>query len=195
MLLIALTGGLASGKTSVADSFAHYHIPIIDADRIAHALTAVNTPALDQISQHFSDILNQDHSLNRKKLRSIIFSHKKEKKWLEELLHPLIQANIKEALHKLHAPYAIVVIPLLVETAFDMNFDRIIVVDTPESLQIERAMARDDISYQQANMILAQQASRQQRLTKADDIITNDSTKETLKKQVKQLHEYYLQMI
>ena len=191
MLRIGLTGGLASGKTSVADLFAQYGAPIIDADTIAHDLTKPNTPTFLKIIQHFTNDIIDNNSLDRKKLRSIVFNHPSEKKWLESLLHPLIRQEIDKKMQNLKASYVIVVIPLLIETSRDWKFDRIIVVDTPETIQIERAIARDHLTAAEANNILQQQASREERLIKADDVIKNHGSRDELKAQVDKLHRDY----
>ncbi len=192
--VVALTGGIASGKTTVADLFHHHFaIDIVDADIIARQVVDIGTPGLKQITQHFgSTILNQDGSLNRAELRQRIFSQPKEKNWLEALLHPLIRLQMQTALQQTTSAYALLVVPLLVENHLESMADRVLVVDVDENTQIQRTMQRDNVVEEQARNILAAQATRQQRLAIADDVIENNVNSEQLLLLVTKLHQKYL---
>lgn len=195
MHVIGLTGGIGSGKTTVADMFAEYGIPIIDADEIARELVEPGQPALERISQVFGEkILNSDGALDRKQLRDLIFHDAKMRKQLETILHPPIWKNMLDRLDSLSAPYAVLVIPLLVDTGNWEMIDRVLVVDAEEDLQIERVMRRDGVSREHAEAIIDNQVSRQERLAAADDVIENTGSLDDLKTQVKRLHEFYLNL-
>jgi dephospho-CoA kinase len=195
MHVIGLTGGIGSGKSTVADLFAQYGTPIIDADQIARELVEPGQPALQRIVQTFGEeILNGNGALDRKKLRDVVFSDSKQRKQLEAILHPLIRENMLDRLDSLNAPYAILVIPLLVDTGNWEMMDRILVVDTEEELQIERVTQRDHVSQEHTETIIDNQVSRQERLAAADDVIENISSIEDLQIQVKRLHEFYLSL-
>lgn len=192
-LVIGLTGGIGSGKTTVANLFANLYVPIIDADMIAREVTQVNSSALTAITQHFQEnLLLADGSLNRSKLRQIIFAHPEERHWLENLLHPLIQTEIEKRIQTISAPYCIVVIPLLFEVQPYSFIDRVLVVDAPEHLQIERVMTRDKAEKNHVETIMQSQVQREHRLAKADDIIINTGSIEDLEKEVENLHNQYL---
>jgi len=193
MLVIGLTGGIGSGKSTVADLFAALGAPVIDADVIARDITLPNGPAFAPIIAHFgTDILQQNGTLNRAALRDLIFTHPQERQWLEALLHPLIRDSIKRQLDNINAAYCLLVIPLLVETGAYPFINRILVVDAPEALQTERVMTRDQASEAQIKSIIQTQVSREARLSKANDVITNNSTLENLTEQVAALHKKYL---
>lgn len=192
MLIIGLTGGIASGKSTVADLFAKKGIPIIDADVIAREVVMPHTEALSKIKEHFGiNIVDTKGELNRRILREKIFQNPAEKQWLENLLHPLIFAEIRRQISRLKTDYCIVVIPLLLETHAQPMVNRILVVDTPVELQRQRLQTRDQLSPDILDAMLNAQLSREQRLTAADDVILNDQGLETLEKQVQQLHERY----
>lgn len=194
MLIVGLTGGIGSGKTTVANLFAHLGVPIIDTDILAREVTNIGTPALNEISQHFGNtILNQDGSLNRTKLRELIFANDNKRLWLQNVLHPLILKSAQSKLTKLDAPYAIVVIPLLLESD-PINFiDRILVVDASEDNQVQRTISRDKSTKEAVTAILNTQINRQSRLSQAHDIIQNDGSLDHLKQQVEKLHQVYSQ--
>ena len=197
MLRIGLTGGLGSGKSTVANYFVGLKVPVIDADKIAHELTQLDRKAFKEIVEHFGkEILTNQGLLNRSKLRSLVFQSSKERLWLENLLHPLIIAKMQESLRNLKIPYSILVIPLLTEFSQSINFlDRILVIDTPESLQIQRARVRDKLSQQQIELIMRSQSRREERLAMADDVLTNDQDLTALREAVFKLNSNYLKLV
>jgi len=196
MLTVALTGGIGSGKTEVSHIFERLGTPVIDTDVISNDLVTIHSPALSQIIQHFGQkILLSDGNLDRKQLREIIFEDSNAKDTLEKILHPLIKQEVNDQLNKLNCEYAIIVIPLLLETNQHDNYDRVLLVDCPESLQIDRVLKRDKYSNkEQIEKILTRQASRQSRLEIANDVIVNDSDIETLEEKVNDLHKKYLKL-
>lgn len=195
MLVIGLTGGIGSGKTTVANLFAERGIPIIDADIVAREVTQPNTTAFEKIVKHFgNDILQSDGTLNRSKLREIIFQDVKQRLWLEELLHPIIRNAMRDKINEQTAPYLIAVIPLLLEVEFYSFINRILVVDAPEDQQINRVVVRDKSDKTQVEAILKTQASRADRKARAHDVIINDGNLADLIPQVEKLHVQYLQM-
>jgi len=195
MLKIGLTGGICSGKSTVAEIFSRLGVPVIDMDVIARQLVTPGSPALAEITETFGpDILNPDGSLNRQRLRQRIFASDIERKQLEAILHPRIRAETERQLSELRAPYCIVVIPLLAETGQRSLIDRVLVVDAPESLQLERLVARDHITPADAQKILDSQASRQARLDIADEVIRNEGDQARLENQVRQLHAKYARL-
>jgi len=193
MLKIGLTGGVGSGKSTVANLFAAHGAPVIDTDLIARELVAPGQPALAEIAARFgAEALNADGTLNRPGLRRRIFADETARKALEGILHPRIRAEVQRRLAALEAPYAIVVIPLLVETgAYDALLDRVLVVDVPESIQLERLMARDGMDEPLTRAMLAAQAIRAARLARADDVIDNSGAPGALAPQVERLHRLY----
>lgn len=195
MLVVGLTGGIGSGKSAVAHYFAELGTPIIDADIIARLVVAPGTPGYEAIRAHFGDeIITPTSEINRSQLRKQIFDNPKERLWLEDRLHPLIFQEIKRQIAALHAPYVIVVIPLLVETLPHPYLDRILVVDADKEAQLMRAETRDKRPREQIEQILNSQASQEQRLLIADDVIVNDDTLSALKRKVHELHEDYLKI-
>lgn len=196
MLLIGLTGGIASGKSFVSECFESHGTPVIDADQLSRELVEPGGAALEAITAHFSkDVLNNDGSLNRKALRELIFANPQEREFLDNTLHPMIRnlsdTRIEEA-RKLAYPYLVYAVPLLVETTQQERFDRIVVVDVPEALQIQRLKMRDGSSTWEAQSILNAQATRQERLNIATDVIDNSMSKEHTQSQVEALHEQYM---
>ena len=193
MLKVGLTGGIGCGKSTVARIFAGLHVPVLDADEIAHRLVEKEQPALTQIQQTFgSAILNPDGSLNRKNLRELVFSDMKQKQKLESILHPLIYKTLQAELEQLIAPYCIISIPLLFETDMTHFVDRILVIDCPVETQIERVKVRDSLSIERIQSIIDSQVSRAFRKAQADDLIDNSDTDYRLAEQVKKLHNLYL---
>ncbi|PTP86871.1 dephospho-CoA kinase [Vibrio splendidus] len=193
-IIIGLSGGIASGKTTVANLFnEHFNIDIIDADIVAREVVAVGSDGLKQITDHFGEaILLEDGALNRSKLRELIFSDPTEKQWLNDLLHPMIRNKIDSDLSKVTSPYGLLVAPLLVENQMQSMADRVLIVDVPTEVQIERTMSRDNVSREQVASILKSQASREQRLAVADDVIKNHTKNQELLPQITDLHQKYL---
>ena len=192
--IIGLTGGIASGKTTVADLFQeHFNIDIVDADIVAREVVAVGSDGLRQIAEHFGEaILLEDGTLNRAKLREQIFSNPEDKTWLNALLHPMIRNKIEEGLTNIRSPYGLLVAPLLIENQMQGMADRVLIVDVPTKVQIERTMNRDNVSEEQVKAILKSQASREQRLAVADDVIKNHTKNQDLLPQITELHQKYL---
>ena len=195
MLLVGLTGGIASGKTLVTDYFQALGALIIDADVLAREVVVPGSPGLDALVAHFgSTLLTDDGTLDRAALRHIVFSKPAELEFLDLTLHPLIRQlsdqRIAAARLEGHA-YTIYAVPLLLETGQKERFDRIAVVDVPESVQLQRLLSRDDSTETEANAILAAQTNREHRLAIADDIINNAGSKAETKEQVSVLHRQY----
>lgn len=194
-LSIGLTGGIGSGKTTVAKLFAAHGVPVIDMDEIAHAIVTPGQPALGEIVEYFGDdILQRDGQLDRKKLREMIFADAEKRQQLESILHPRIRENARQQLNQVETPYCIIVIPLLFETGQNDLIQRILLVDTTEELQIARTVQRDKNTHQQAEKIIQAQASRATKLTGADDIIENSAVESALQAQVENLHKKYLSL-
>jgi dephospho-CoA kinase len=192
MLVIGLTGGIGSGKSTVAHQFAQHAVPIIDADQLAHALVEPGSPALDAIRQTFGDaFLTETGELDRAKLRDQVFHDPEQRKQLEAILHPLVRQRIQEWLAQQDTCYVIVVIPLLIETGMQEMVDRILVVDCPESLQLERVIQRSQLDERLFRAILAAQASRDTRLQEADDIIDNSGSLADIESAVAALDQRY----
>ncbi|MRS90726.1 dephospho-CoA kinase [Enterobacteriaceae bacterium RIT714] len=191
--IVALTGGIGSGKSTVADAFARLGITIIDADIIARQVVEPHTPGLNAIQAHFGDnIIHADGTLNRRLLRERIFSHPAEKTWLNALLHPMIHQETQRQISEATSPYVLWVVPLLVENQLQYKANRILVVDVSRETQLQRTMLRDKVSRQQAEQILAAQATREARLAVADDVIDNDGAPDNLASDVARLHAQYL---
>ncbi|MGR5300223.1 dephospho-CoA kinase [Vibrio alfacsensis] len=194
--VIGLTGGIASGKTTVANLFKQqFQIDIVDADIVAREVVEPGTSGLNAIISHFGDnIVHDDQTLNRAKLREKIFSNPEEKAWLNALLHPMIREKMMEDLEQVTSDYALLVVPLLFENKLDSLCDRVLVVDVEPETQIARTVKRDNVSEEQARAILASQASRQQRLALADDVVRNNPNDPNLLLQITDLHQKYLAM-
>lgn len=194
-LVIGLTGGIGSGKSSCAALFSRLGVPVIDADELAHALVAPGEPALADIITEFGpEYLAADGSLDRGKLRQRVFAEPASRHRLEAILHPVIRNKIKEFVDSLQAPYCIVSIPLLLETGQTDLVDRILVVDIPEALQLSRAAARDGLAIDAIRPVLETQADRSTRLAAADDVISNTGSLDELAAIVQALHEKYLSL-
>ncbi|MGG7794765.1 dephospho-CoA kinase [Klebsiella aerogenes] len=192
---VALTGGIGSGKSTVADEFAHLGVTVIDADIIARQVVEPGTPALLAIAERFGpQMINDDGSLNRRRLRERIFAHSEDKAWLNALLHPLIQQETRRQMQASTSPYILWVVPLLVENRLTDKADRILVVDVPKETQIERTIRRDGVSREHAEHILAAQATREQRLAAADDVIENMGSADAVASHVARLHDKYLML-
>jgi dephospho-CoA kinase len=195
MLVVGLTGGIGSGKTTVAQAFARLDVPLIDTDVIARELVAPGLPALKAIVSHFGNsFLTRDGELDRPKLREIVFSSAEQRAELERILHPRIREVVQSRLAELDAPYCLIIIPLLSETGGYPFLDRVLLVDAAEETQIARTMARDGLERQQVEQILASQSSREQRRAIADDIIDNNGDSASIQQQVEALHQHYLRL-
>jgi dephospho-CoA kinase len=191
-LVVGLTGGIGSGKSTVAGLFANHGVPVVDTDIIARQLAEPGRPAFLAISERFTNAIAADGTLNRRMLREIIFEDSEQRIWLEELLHPLIREEMQRQISLLESPYCIVVIPLLFENPANPVIQRILVVDTDPELQVARVANRDLHSILEVESIIATQVSRQVRLDGADDIIFNTQRPEFLVPQVDALHKSYL---
>ena len=193
MYIVGLTGGIASGKTAVSNRFAALGISVIDTDVIARELVEPGQPILEQVAAAFGKkILTRKGRLRRRKLREMIFSDPEKQDLLESILHPAIRTEARRRVSETDGEYCVVVIPLLTESGHFDWLDRVLVVDVPESTQVERLMARDDVTEDQARSSLAAQASREARLRLADDVIDNSGDEYHLDEAVRDLHETYL---
>ncbi len=196
MFCIGITGGIGSGKSTVVNLFRLYGAGIIDSDVIARNLVEPHQFAYNRIVEHFSNtILDERKKIDRRKLRQIIFESKIEQKWIESLLHPLVRQEIRKQSLELKTPYVMIDIPLLKRREDFPYLNRILVIDCPEKIQIQRVAQRDGISEIDAKKIIHAQISRSQRNALSDDIILNDSNNLTqLEKEVEKLHEYYMEL-
>ena len=195
MFVVGVTGGIGSGKTAVTDYFSTKGIEIIDADMASRKVVEPGSKALDKIEKHFGEqILLSSGELDRAGLRKIIFSDSNEKIWLESLLHPLIATEIMQGLQSARSPYVIFSSPLLLESGQETICNRVLLIDVPVALQLERTIKRDNNDEAQVKRIIASQMPREQRLVKADDIICNDKDLASLYKQVDTLHNHYLKL-
>ncbi|HQS81789.1 MAG TPA: dephospho-CoA kinase [Thiobacillus sp.] len=194
MFAVGLTGGIGSGKSTVADCFAALGVPVIDTDVIARELTAPGGAALEAIRAAFgATVMQADGMLDRAVLRRRVFADSAARHQLEAILHPRIRQGVALKLATLTAPYALIVIPLLVETGdYRDVLNRVLVVDCPEAVQIARVMARSGLAHGEIKAILAAQAGRAERLAVADDIIVNTVSLEALRAEVAALHQRYL---
>lgn len=191
--VVGLTGGIGSGKTTVANAFSREGINIIDADIIARQVVEPGSDALGKITEKFGkQTLHIDGSLNRHALREWIFTHPEDKSWLNALLHPLIKQIIVTQIKSVTSPYCLLVVPLLLESGFETLCHRVLVVDISSEKQINRTIKRDNLTVIQVQNIIASQASREARLDIADDILKNDDSEMELLAQVTALHSKYL---
>lgn len=193
MLRVGLTGGIGSGKSTVAELFARRGVPVIDTDVIARDVVRPGQPALAEITKEFGNgVLDQHGNLDRARLRVLVFDSPDKRERLEAMLHPRIRNAVLHQLAISNAPYCVIVVPLLVETKFREFIDRVLVVDAEETRQMERTSARDHVPIEAVQKILAAQAKRETRLAVADDVITNNGTLEDLEREVERLHAHYL---
>jgi dephospho-CoA kinase len=193
MLTIGLTGGIASGKTTVSDLFAGLGVAVVDTDVISRQLLEIDQPCYDQVLQHFGNgILLKNRAIDRAQLRRLVFNDELEKCWLEEVLHPVVYRQTRQLIEKCNNNYyVLVVIPLLFESNFGSLVDRVLVIDCSPDTQIVRLISRDDIDRELAQKMLDQQWSNSARLEQADDVICNDANLD-LGQQVANLHARYL---
>lgn len=194
-LRIGLTGGIASGKSLVADAFADLGVTIIDTDVIAREVVEPGQPALERIRALFGDhVITPEGSLDRRALRDVVFRNDDKRRQLEELLHPLIRDVALQRAEAAPGPYHIIVVPLLAESPIRHAMDRILAVDCSPDTQLARLKKRDSESEHQARRMIEAQASREDRLLLADDVINNDGSIEDTLTQVRDLHEKYLSL-
>lgn len=195
MLKIGLTGGIGCGKSTVTALFTKLGAPVIDADQISHNLVKPKQPALALIKQTFGNsVIKKNGGLDREKLREIVFSDRHAKKQLEAILHPLIYQAIQTKLAAMDAAYSIISIPLLLETGMTGLVDRILVIDCPTAMQIQRVVKRDHLTVARIQSIIDSQVSRAARIVQADDLIDNSESADGLAEQVKKLHNLYISL-
>ena len=191
-LRVGLTGGIASGKSTVADMFAELGAIVIDTDAIAREVVEIGEPALDEIRAAFgAGVIRDDGTLNRPALRELVFSDPAQRRRLEAIVHPRIRSETVSRAESAGGPYQLIVVPLLVDSPLREFVDRVLVIDCDESAQIRRLMARDGESETGARQMLAAQSSREVRLAIADDVIHNDGDLEATRRQVATLHKVY----
>jgi len=193
---LGLTGGIGSGKTTIANAFQALGASLIDTDLIAHALTRKDGLAIPQIREEFGDqAISEDGSMDRARMRALVFNDSAAKLRLEAILHPLIRSQTEQAAASATGDYLIFVVPLLIESGnWKQRVDRILVVDCEEEIQITRVMQRNQLSREQVLAIMRNQASRQERLAAADDVILNQDGLHLIKPQILALHQTYLNM-
>lgn len=195
MLIIGVTGGIGSGKTAVTEEFERLGIKVVDADIAARTVVEKGKPALVKIAERFGEgILLENGELDRAALRKIVFEKPEERKWLESLTHPLIREEIIQGLQSAESPYAILASPLLIESGQSLLVKRTLVVDVPESLQIERTCNRDNNDTKQVQAIIDAQLPREKRLEHADDVICNNKDLDYLCGEVAKYHKQYLEL-
>ena len=194
--IVGLTGGIGSGKSAAAQGFEELGATVIDTDAIAHALTAPGGAAIEPIRAAFgADYLTPEGALARPRMRALVFADAAKKRLLESILHPMIRARTSELALAASSPYVILMVPLLVESNdYRRRCQRILVVDCPEELQVERVMARSGLAAEQVRAIMASQVARAARLAAADDVIDNSQDPAHLRRQVEALHTRYLQL-
>jgi dephospho-CoA kinase len=194
-LHIALSGGIASGKTYVSNKFSSLGVDIIDTDIIAHEMVLPGRSALEEITDNFGkSVLQKDGALNRKLMRKIVFEDSKKRLILESILHPKIQNEVKNKISSLNGPYQIIVVPLLTKSPILKQVNRILIIDCDEKKQLKRLIKRDGISTKLASQIMSSQSDRKERLSIADDIILNDDDFDSLDTQIINLHRCYLDL-
>lgn len=195
MFTVALTGGVASGKSTVERLFASRGIEIVDADHVAREVVAAGTAGLADIVEIFgTDVLSADGSLDRRAMRERVFADERARRQLEAIIHPRVREVLRQRASEVHSAYGMLVIPLLVESGDYAWVNRVLVVDVPREVQRERLLKRDGISRELAEAMLNAQASREQRLAVADDVIDNSADLESLDDAVERLHRRYLQL-
>ena len=188
-MLVGLTGGIGSGKSAAADYFQTLGVDVVDADLASRAVVAPGRPALEKIAEHFgSNILDPHGQLDRAALRKKVFSDVAERKWLQQLLHPLINNYLVEQVNAAQSDYCLLVNPLLIESGQQQWCDIVVVVDVPVATQLSRTMARDDNTREQVQAIIDAQTSRDKRLNAADYVVTNDQDLGFLHDQIDTLH-------
>ncbi|MFZ5492844.1 MAG: dephospho-CoA kinase [Pseudomonadota bacterium] len=196
MLVVGLTGGIASGKSTAAAFFRQLCVPVVDADQVARDVVAPGSPGLAAVGAAFGPgVLQVDGTLDRRRLREIVFADAAERRRLEAILHPLIRDEIRARLAQIRAPYCVLDAPLLIESPpLRALVQRILVIDVPVALQIARLMRRDGMTAAQCEAMLAAQASRERRLEGADDVVDNASDMKALQRQLESMHARYLRL-
>ncbi len=192
-MIIGLTGGIGSGKSAAANFFHSEGVTVLDADQLAREVIEQNTPGFQSIVDYFgSDIIGEDGSIDRAKLRQEIFDDKEKKKAIESITHPLVRDLMAERIAASTSPYSIIMVPLIFETNSMSAYNRILVIDCDTKLQLERATLRDNNSSEQIQKILDSQCSRTERLSIANDVIPNNDTLKNLKTRSLAMHKFYL---
>ena len=197
-LIIGLTGGIASGKSTVCKFFSNLSVPIIDADQISHDLTKINGSAYSEVIEYFGEnITGENGDIDRKKLGTIVFNSKSKKEKLESIIHPKVLSTIQAEIKSRRGEYKIIEVPLLIESGFQEFTNRILVVDCSTETQMERLMKRDEVTEEYAKNILSNQIDRETRLKFANEIVINEKNNSLLKleDQVKKIHNFYLDLI
>ena len=193
-MIVGITGGIGSGKSAVTDRFEALGVTVVDADLAARVIVEPGRPALDAIADHFGEhLLLEDGNLDRAALRKLVFADEEQRKWLEQLTHPLIGQEILDQLAASTSPYTLLSSPLLLETSQKDLADLLVVVDVPEEVQLARTMARDDNDEAQVRRIMAAQMAREERLSRADIVIDNSRSLAALDDVVAELHKEFLQ--
>ncbi|CAG8866932.1 Dephospho-CoA kinase [Pseudomonas fluorescens] len=191
--ILGLTGGIGSGKSAAAQRFVELGVHLVDADQAARWVVEPGRPALASLVERFgAGLLLEDGQLNRGALRELIFADPAQRLWVEQLLHPLIGQEIFSYLAKAESPYAVFVSPLMIESGQYKKIHRLLVIDAPEALQVQRTLARDQTSPEQVQAILKAQTSREERLRHADEVVVNDRDLAALHEQIDRLHHFYL---
>jgi dephospho-CoA kinase len=195
-LVVGLTGGIGSGKSAAADEFASLGATVVDTDAISHELTGPRGAAIDEIKRQFgSAFIDAAGAMNRNRMRDLVFSDPEEKQRLEALLHPMIRAESARRIAAATGPYAVHVVPLLIESpGHRARVGRVLVVDCPEELQVSRVRQRSGLPEAAVRRIMATQVQRDKRLAAADDVIDNSGPISALQQQVRKLHESYLRL-
>jgi dephospho-CoA kinase len=196
-LVVAVTGGIGSGKSTAAKLFETLGAGLVDTDAIAHQLTQPGRPAVERIRKRFGDnYIDSQGALDRARMRNLVFSDTPAKRDLEAILHPLIRVEAMARVARVRAPYVLLVVPLLIETGGYRDLaGRVLVIDCSEQVQIERTISRSGLTEAQTRAIIASQASREQRLSAADDVIDNNAGLAELAEQVKALHARYVSLV
>ena len=195
MFVVGLTGGIGSGKTVASDRFEELGVKVVDADIASRVVVEIGKPALSSIEGQFgSDVISDDGSLNRAKLREIIFKDDEAKSWLESLLHPLIGQHISDEIASATSRYVILVSPLLFETTQFQMCNRTLLIDVPKDIQILRTAKRDKVPESQVEKIIASQMDRDQKISKADDVIVNDGEIGDLISKIDKIHQRYIEL-
>jgi dephospho-CoA kinase len=194
--VVGLTGGIGSGKSAAADEFARLGATVVDTDAIAHELTGPGGAAIPEVKRQFgSAFVDAAGAMNRERMRDLVFSDPAERERLEALLHPMIRAESARRIASAAGPYAVHVVPLLIESpGYHERVGRVLVVDCPEELQITRVRQRSGLPEEEIRRIIASQLQREKRLAAADDVIDNSGTIAAMQQQVRQLHQIYLRL-